>query len=489
MALIDITTDLKSLKYGDFGADAPLITKSVLNPPKLQGLGLEFERRKDDLIRIGKLLTTGPGLKHLANQAALNVVEKNISSKFDSKTGAGRVLSGLGSTGTTLASTLAQVPVNGTGTHFVEGFAGKKGYLPQIQGHVLSRNGADINLSNIFESSEDLTKTGRILGIYQKDKEQNISSKFLSGGSYPKVDTSALVDQIGGVSVDTVDKPKNEPLSYFAKSNALLAGKGFNRSSTGYDASTINADYSLPADSISYTRSSKLVPLSESNELKLNLNNELQSDTFKGDLIKFFFKIITPAKTQKGEPMVRRMDFRAYLDSFNDSYAGDWNTTNFVGRAENFYTYTNFSRGVSFGFKIAASSASELSRIYRKLNLLAGATAPTYVSNGFQRGTYTAVTIGDYLVDQLGFIESVDISWDPDYQWNTEYNNEPGNNNYQLPTILDITVNFQPIHMEVPESGNQFIGYPNTLYKAEFDDSVTDGGTVDEVVVTGQRYE
>ena len=43
--------------------------------------------------------------------------------------------------------------------------------------------------------------------------------------------------------------------------------------------------------------------------------------------------------------------------------------------------------------------------------------------------------------------------------------------------------------MEVPESGNQFIGYPNTLYKAEFDDSVTDGGTVDEVVVTGQRYE
>lgn len=494
MALIDITTDLKSLKYGDFGAEAPLITKSVLNPPKLQGLGLEFERRKDDLVRIGKLLATGPGLKHLANQAALNVIEKNISSKFDNKTGAGRVLSGLGSTATTLASTLAQVPVNGTGTHFVEGFAGKKGYLPQIQGHVLSRNGANIDVSNILESAEDLTKTGRILGIYQKDKEQTISSQFGTGGAYPKVDPSAIVDGIQstfnvGQSIDTVDKPKNEPLSYFQKSDALLAGKAFNRSSSGFDASSINADYSLPADAISYTRPSKSTPLSESSELTLNLDKKLQSDTFGGDLIRFFFKIITPAKSQKGEPMVKRMDFRAYLDSFSDSFTGDWNTTNFVGRADNFHTYTNFSRGISFGFKIAASSASELTRIYRKLNLLAGATAPTYVSNSFQRGTYTAVTIGDYLIDQLGFIESVDISWDPDYQWNTEINDEPGNKGKQLPTILDITVNFQPIHMEIPQSGNTFIGNPNSLFKPKFDDTMFEEGDINEVVVTANKYE
>lgn len=496
MALIDITTDLKSLKYGDFGAVAPLITKSVLNPPKLQGLGLEFERRKDDLIRIGKLLTTGPGLKHLANQAALNVVEKNISSKFDSKTTGGRLLSGLGSTGTALASTLAQVPVNGTGTHFVEGFAGKKGYLPQIQGHVLSKNGANINLSNIFESPEDLTKTGRILGIYQNDKEQTISSKFQSGGTYPKQDSTAIIGAVSNAfglpgtakPIDTVDKPKNEPLAYFTKNNAIMAQKLFTQRSNHFDIGAIKDDYSLPADAINHARASKQTQLSESYDLSLNIDPKLQSDTFASDLIKFYFKLITPPKSRAGEPLVQRMDFRAYLDSFNDSFAGDWNAVNYVGRAEEFYNYTNFSRSISFGFKIAASSASELSRIYRKLNLLAGATAPTYVSNSFQRGTYAAITVGDYLVDQLGIIESVDLSWDPDYQWNTRYNDEPSNDSRELPSVLDITVNFKPIHMQIPQSGNDFIGYQNSLFTPEFDDSLYDGGMVDEVVVTGDKY-
>ena len=78
MPLIDITTNLKSLRYGDFGAEDPLITKSILNPPDSSGMSMELNRRKDDLLRITKLMGTGPGIQHLANQAALNVVEQSI---------------------------------------------------------------------------------------------------------------------------------------------------------------------------------------------------------------------------------------------------------------------------------------------------------------------------------------------------------------------------------------------------------------------------
>ncbi len=93
------------------------------------------------------------------------------------------------------------------------------------------------------------------------------------------------------------------------------------------------------------------------------------------------------------------MDFRAYLDSFNDTFSGDWNAYKYVGRAEDFHTYAGFNRAINFGFKIAASSGVELEVLYNKLNLFASSTAPTYVNDSFQRGTFMAVTIGDYLQD------------------------------------------------------------------------------------------
>ena len=500
MPLIDITTNLKSLKYGDFGAESPLITKSILNPPDSSGLSMEFERRKDDLVRIGKLLTTAPGLKHLANQAALNVIEKNISSKFDNKTAGGRILSGLGSTATSLASTLAQVPVNGTGTHFVESFAGKKGYLPEIQGHVLSRNGAAISIgadnfqasSSIFEDPNDLTKSGAILSRYQKDIEQKISSP--SGSvleprttTFPLLDTRASADSVIGAFLgispgleETIDKPKDEKLAYFQKEDALFASKFFNQNQLGFGASTINGDYTLPADAINDTIPLR-TELSRHEELTLNLDEELQSEFFGGgDLIKFYFKLIEPGRTPGAEPKLTRMDFRAYLDSFNDNFSGDWNAYKYVGRAEDFHTYAGFDRSISFGFKIAASSAVELEVLYNKLNIFASSTAPSYVGNSFQRGTFMAVTIGDYLQDQLGFIESVDISWDTDYQWNTRFNNDPGR---ELPTILDISVSFKPIHMSIPKAASRFIGRKNDLFVENFGTDTA----MEEIVVTANE--
>ena len=131
--------------------------------------GMEFERRKDDLVRISKLMGTGPGIQHLANQAALNVVEQSIQTfKYKDgerqfgKSNFGRQLGrGLVNTATSLASTLAQVPVNGTGTHFVEGFRGKQGYLPLIQGHVLSKNGGKVNI----DTSAILDEKGNLIDV------------------------------------------------------------------------------------------------------------------------------------------------------------------------------------------------------------------------------------------------------------------------------------------------------------------------------------
>jgi hypothetical protein len=121
--LINLQTDLKSLRYG---SDKPYITKNIGDAPGSQ-IGMEVQSRIDDTSRIAQMLIDKPGIKYLLNEALLQQV--NIDDKIKNignKTVAGAVLGQLGNTlvGTAkiLGSTLAQVPVNGTGLHFLKGF-------------------------------------------------------------------------------------------------------------------------------------------------------------------------------------------------------------------------------------------------------------------------------------------------------------------------------------------------------------------------------
>lgn len=444
MPLIDITTNLKSLKYGEFGAEDPLVTKSILNPPDSSGLSMEFERRKDDLVRITKLMGTGPGLQHIGNQAALNVVEQSIQSfKYKDgerefgKSNFGRQLGrGLVNTATSLASTLAQVPVNGTGTHFVEGFRGKQGYLPQIQGHVLSRNGGKINI----DTSANLDEKGNII---------DVSGSIFESSEIGTADAK-LSDSLLRYSA-SVYSP-SVPLAYHVHQQAILNPSG----------SQAELGFVTPVDGVG----SDVINLSKIPTLKLNSNPDeaklenlfdesLQSSVFNGDLIKFSFTTIVPRKGEEDQPTLRPLYFRAYLDSFGDKYAASWNSFKYIGRAEDFYSYEGFNRSIDISFKIAANGESELDRLIEKLNLLAGTTAPTYTEGSYMRGNFTSVTVGNYLQNQTGVINTVDISWNTDYQWDIDR---------ELPMILDVSISFTPIHSFAPQFGSGFINKTNTLF-------------------------
>jgi len=121
--LINLQTDLKSLRYGN---DKPYITKNIGQAPGSQ-IGLEVQSRIDDTSRIAQMLIDKPGLNYLLHEAELQQI--NIADKIKNrgnKSIAGVVLGQLGNTvvntAKILGSTLAQVPVNGTGTHFLKGF-------------------------------------------------------------------------------------------------------------------------------------------------------------------------------------------------------------------------------------------------------------------------------------------------------------------------------------------------------------------------------
>lgn len=163
------------------------------------------------------------------------------------------------------------------------------------------------------------------------------------------------------------------------------------------------------------------------------------------DLIKFNFEVLRP------ESKSIMLFFRAYLDTFSDSYSASWSSKKYLGRAEDFHTYQGFGRTVNIGFKVAASTRAELRPIYQKLNFLASTTAPTYGTAGIMRGTLVRVTVGDYLASMPGYFSSVNYSWSTEYPW--EIVQDENETVQQLPAVLSCTLTFTPIHEFAPQTG------------------------------------
>jgi len=129
--LVNLQTDLKSLRYGSMplGSDKPYVTKDINNPPSSNLTSMEITKRIDDTSRIAQMLIDRPGLKYLLHEAELKQIgvgDRIAKARKGGKSIAGAVLGQLGNTAVGVAkiigSTLAQVPVNGTGTHFVKEF-------------------------------------------------------------------------------------------------------------------------------------------------------------------------------------------------------------------------------------------------------------------------------------------------------------------------------------------------------------------------------
>lgn len=171
------------------------------------------------------------------------------------------------------------------------------------------------------------------------------------------------------------------------------------------------------------------------------------TDTDLGDSYDFIkFKMVIKAP---GEDNDSYLFFRSYLMDYNDSFDGQWSGVNYIGRAEPLYNYTGFNRQINFNFMIAAGSKDELLPLYNKLNRLVSTTAPSY-SSTFMRGVYVQLTIGDLLVDTPGFFTNLTLSWNTSYPWDVV-------NTPKVPTVLDVSAIFTPVHNFTPEYKQPFL--------------------------------
>lgn len=551
--LINLQTDLKSLRYGN---DKPYVTKDINNPPSSNQTGMQITKRVDDLTRIGKMLIDRPGLKFLGNQALLqqvNIQDKLQKSRDKGKSLGGALLQqGLGTvvqTAKILGSTIAQVPVNGTGTHFVYAFRTDTYLQPSggnnrsaiaqffgaggVEGAPFALRGEEVPgvvKSSLISANNPLgkvqnpetgkeskyqynapvkkdeqdvfwnevankkiedalpvlqnsykAKQGQVIDVTKKEKVRTSTADNTITGpdgeivglpsTTPAIDTASTKEttlspgDLGGVSIDNVVGDYTGPQGLFTE-----AATEYSEGDSSYIAeqkrrvtknvNVLKENRILLGDqgarrdenkskNLYWTTSDSKAEIDSLNALEpvpAKVNGEEEGR----DLVKFRFHIVTPTETKV-------LYFRAFLDSFADNYTGQWNPTKYLGRAEDFQVYGGFQRKITLSFKIAAATRSEMKPLYQKMIYLASSTAPTYADSGqFMRGTIVKMTVGDYVYELPGVMNSVNYSWNVDYPWEIAMTEPEGIGDttmQELPMIMDCSIDFTPIHTFTPETG------------------------------------
>jgi hypothetical protein len=207
----------------------------------------------------------------------------------------------------------------------------------------------------------------------------------------------------------------------------------------------------------SYTAGTGLGPLDKINALVLYQSANVAQDSEKdvNDLVKFRIAVLDSS----GSSTKTFIHFRAFLDAVSDNYSADWKAHQYVGRGENFYTYSGFDRKVSLSWTVYAQSKEELIPMYKKLNYLASSLAPNY-KNGFMRGVLVQLTIGGYFYNQPGFITNLTYEMPTESTWEIGINDkgfqDPVNRGddrvKELSHMIKVTgFNFTPIHTFIPE--------------------------------------
>ncbi len=173
------------------------------------------------------------------------------------------------------------------------------------------------------------------------------------------------------------------------------------------------------------------------------------------DFIKFY---MTGPKLQAGNLLSEDdiIVFRAVLTGLDDSFTANWTPVQMIGRADPNYIYTSYGRDMSISFTVYATDRDEMQPIYRKLNALAGYTAPTYNPESIaMEAPWMRLTIGDLLVQQPVVLSSVSYTYDVgDAPWEINIENDP--NMMQVPFKISVQMQFNVITDYLPQKGGRF---------------------------------
>ena len=105
------------------------------------------------------------------------------------------------------------------------------------------------------------------------------------------------------------------------------------------------------------------------------------------------------------------------------------------------------------GWTVAAQSKEELIPMYKKLNYLASSLTPYYTPKGYMTGNLVQLTVGGYLYEQVGIINSITYDIPEESPWEIGIDDGGGVDNTvkELSHIIRVTnFSFTPIQDFIP---------------------------------------
>lgn len=232
--------------------------------------------------------------------------------------------------------------------------------------------------------------------------------------------------------------------------------------------------------------------------LRKKIVNFLNDAGETNDFIKFYFTGPKLSPNTRHESDKNTIDdiivFRATIDSVGDTFSPQWSPYSLIGRADQNYHYTSFSREVSLDFTIYATDRDELKPIYRKLNALAGYTTPDYSAQNSIGliGPWLRITIGDLFNQVPAVISSLNYTFgDQDSPWEINIEDDP--ENMQVPHKIAVSISFSIISEWLPEKGGQFYSLSKRFdeygSRPGNDNWLSDTVTVNKRPLTKEEYE
>jgi hypothetical protein len=455
MGLVDLRTDLKSLRFGKDrvgggSSNQPYKTRpipdslsdtDVTGGPDflLRGGTLALRNSVRDVSRLAKMFTDFKSPNGL-----LYTVKQNILSRTSVQTQASPTAFNNGIYLPT--STVAQAGVNALGIHLNKqgidptGLIAKKGILvqPSYSNHLESIKNSNrlIELKNskinqISSNPNELRSysggPGSILGtigrtrIGRDSNTRNAFDVLKLGDLFPAQNVITMDYE----QIEAQDSSRNDP--QVQDFRTLLTPPNSN-----YSNLPKTLDYSDPSNRLEQrvnlgnpgvkgNKTSYLLgkngtntPLDKINALPLYKSSAPIVDKIKNDLVKFRIGVIDNDDLNKKT----YIHFRAFIDSMSESYSSKWNSTEFVGRGEPLYRYGGgFNRSLNLGWTVVAQSKDELIPMYQKLNYLASIIAPDYSDKGYMRGNLITLTLGGWFFEQVGFIEGITYDVPQESPW------------------------------------------------------------------------
>jgi len=173
------------------------------------------------------------------------------------------------------------------------------------------------------------------------------------------------------------------------------------------------------------------------------LNPDTEKKTLDIDFINFRIKDMVNN---------RYIQFPAYLTDITDNSSAEYNPTRYIGRPDQVFVYSGYTRNISFGFKVAALKKADIPILWKKVDRLKLLTLPTFKTNeviddGEERpiAPFVELTLGNLFKDQPGYFSSVNVTIPQTSTWELE-------EGYQLPHICDVAVEFTFVGRETPQN-------------------------------------